>query len=275
MIGGVANLVSNWKSSQGFWEKLTSFGVGFGVGAAVSLTAGVGILATAGVAEAGGALTGATNSVIAQTGTNFSGMNHVDWGQVGVNSAVSGVAGFAGGAAGSLAATSPLQVNGINISSPILKSLFVSPLSAAAGHVAGGTMMNLIAGQNLMEAFTNSFRGLGKSMLIGGALGVASTIGASLANGINPITGKPTDFFKGTSYSKKVLDQMHQDNFHGFPESVKSFQENGYIDHIKGGDGIVRPQLNIPGSYKGYDGEFIFMKELDGSINHRIFQPYK
>ena len=67
---------------------------------------------------------------------------------------------------------------------------------------------------------------------------------------------------------------MYEDSFHGFPESVKAFQQYGYTKLIIGGDGIVRIELHIPGSYKGYEGEFIFLKEPSGDINHRIFQPY-
>ena len=68
---------------------------------------------------------------------------------------------------------------------------------------------------------------------------------------------------------------MQEDSFHGFPESVESFQQDGYTTEIIGGDGIKRTELHIPESYKGRDGEFIFLKEPNGKINHRIFQPYK
>jgi hypothetical protein len=87
--------------------------------------------------------------------------------------------------------------------------------------------------------------------------------------------GETSDFFNGTKYSEKVLQKMNEDSFHGFPESVKAFQQDGYITHITGGDNVIRTQLHIPGSYKGYDGEFLFLKEPNGIINHRIFQPYK
>jgi len=67
----------------------------------------------------------------------------------------------------------------------------VSPIAAGAGHVAGGTTYNLLFdGQNLGNAFNNSFQGIGKSMVIGGSIGVAATVGVSYANGINPISGK-------------------------------------------------------------------------------------
>ena len=84
-----------------------------------------------------------------------------------------------------------LSINGFNIgSSPLLKSVIVSPLAAGAGHVAGGTTANLFAGQNLEDAFLNSFDGIGKSMAIGGAIGVSSTLGTCFATKTNPINGK-------------------------------------------------------------------------------------
>ncbi len=85
---------------------------------------------------------------------------------------------------------------------------------------------------------------------------------------------KIADFFKGTKYSDKVLQQMKKNDFHGFPELVKDLATDGTIKTIKGGDGIVRKMLEIPGSYKGRDGVFEFIKEADGTINHRFFNPY-
>jgi hypothetical protein len=165
--------------------------VGAGAGAATAATggaAGAGFWATAGVAAAGSAATMGTNSIIAQTGHNFSGMGNVDWGQVGISSAIGSVSGFAGSAAGYWAANSSMLVNGIN--SPILRSAIVSPLAAGAGHIAGGTTAGLLQGQSFNTAFENSFKGIGNSMLMGAALGVTTTVGMSFAKGVNPITGK-------------------------------------------------------------------------------------
>lgn len=116
---------------------------------------------------------------------------------------------------------------------------------------------------------------------IGVMTGTVAGIQYGRDNNVNPWTGKTnatnnrTDFFEGTQYTPKVQQQMHEDSFHGFPESVKAFQQDGYVKPVIGGDNIMRQQLHIPGSYKGYQGEFLFLKEPNGFINHRIFQPYK
>lgn len=103
------------------------------------------------------------------------------------------------------------------------------------------------------------------AIIIGGAIGVASTVGVCYTSGVNPWNGKTfkyyyqeesSDFFKGTRYSEKVLNQMQEDSFHGFPKSVEAFQQDGYTTIVTGGDKINRTLLHIPGSYKGYDGEF-------------------
>ena len=190
LVGGIANLAMNWKNIDGFWQGVAAFGVGAGAGAltASSFGASSGVWVGLAAAAAGGAAVSGTNSVIEQTGHNFSGMNNVNWQQVGISSAVGGVAGLAGGAAGYGASNMSFLVNGI--SSPVLRSAVVSPIAAGAGHVAGGTTANLFMGQNLGDAFTNSFDGIGKSMIMGGAIGVAATIGTSYASGINPINGK-------------------------------------------------------------------------------------
>jgi RHS repeat-associated protein len=188
LVGGVTNLVSNWKNVDGFWDGLATFGVGAGAAVGIVATGGSGAAALVGTAGAGGALVGASNNVVAQTGKNFSGFNDVNWGQVGVNAAVGGVAGAASAGAGIAATNMGFLVNGV--SSPILRSAVVSPLAAGAGHVAGGTTANLFMGQNLGDAFSNSFDGIGKSMAIGGAIGITTTTVYSLTNNINPLNGR-------------------------------------------------------------------------------------
>jgi hypothetical protein len=98
------------------------------------------------------------------------------------------VSNYVFGLTGYWAANSSMPVN--NVYNPVLRSAIVSPLASGAGHVAGGTTVNLFAGQSLGNSFVNSFDGIGKNMTIGGSIGVATTIGVSYANGINPWTGK-------------------------------------------------------------------------------------
>jgi filamentous hemagglutinin len=45
------------------------------------------------------------------------------------------------------------------------------------------------------------------------------------------------------------------------------------VSKITGGDGVTRDMLRIPGGYRGKDGFFEFIKEANGSINHRLFKP--
>ena len=80
-------------------------------------------------------------------------------------------------------------------------------------------------------------------------------------------------FFQGTKYSPKVAEQMRNRDMHGFPEGVKMFEKDGTVTKITGGDGITRDMLKIPGEYKGKQGNFEFIKEPDGTINHRFFRP--
>ena len=66
---------------------------------------------------------------------------------------------------------------------------------------------------------------------------------------------------------------MKQGDFHSFPESVKGFQDAGKVSKLKGGDGVVREKLEIPGSYRGLDGQVEFIKEPNNTINYRLFRP--
>ncbi|WP_438266277.1 RHS repeat domain-containing protein [Leptospira santarosai] len=85
------------------------------------------------------------------------------------------------------------------------------------------------------------------------------------------ISGK--SFFDGTKYSNKVLGQMKRGDNHAFPESVKVFEKNGTVSKITGGDGVTREMLKIHGEYGRSKGNFEFIKESNGTINHRLFRP--
>lgn len=56
------------------------------------------------------------------------------------------------------------------------------------------------------------------------------------------------------------------------PESVKAFQSDGVLKSIEGGDKVIRQSLLIEGNYNGKHGWFEFIKEADGTINHRFFE---
>jgi len=81
------------------------------------------------------------------------------------------------------------------------------------------------------------------------------------------------DFFKGTAYTDKVKQQASSGDFHSFPESVDGHADQGTISVITGGDGVERLKLEIYGSYHGKDGVFEYIREPNGSINHRLFVP--
>ncbi len=209
-VGGTSNLIANWDHVDGFWQGFTSFTVGAGVGFSIAATAGSGasFWGLAGVSTACGVTTGATNSVVAQTGNNFSGFNMIDWGQVGTSGAIGGVAGFAGSAAGYWAMNSNWMINGV--SHPLVKSAIVSPLAAGAGHVAGGTTAGVFQGKGLDAAFADSFNGIGQSMAIGGAIGVSTTAGMIYANGINPFTLNKIGGKVGVQYSRNLVEEAQK-----------------------------------------------------------------
>jgi filamentous hemagglutinin len=101
--------------------------------------------------------------------------------------------------------------------------------------------------------------------------GIVGMDGVPLASkGINAVAD---DFFAGTNYTDKVLNQINTGDLHAFPEGVTTFQGAGQVTKITGGDGVVRDMLTIPGEYRGKEGVFEFIKESDGSINHRLFNP--
>ncbi|WP_445223151.1 DUF637 domain-containing protein [Burkholderia glumae] len=81
------------------------------------------------------------------------------------------------------------------------------------------------------------------------------------------------NFFSGSQYTSKVLNQAASGDYHGFPQSVDAFSGNGTVTQIVGGDGVTRWKLTIPGSYNGQTGVFEYIRNPDGTINHRLFVP--
>jgi filamentous hemagglutinin len=109
-------------------------------------------------------------------------------------------------------------------------------------------------------------------------VGLAGPLGDVAAKGIKGAANAldaGADFFEGTRYTDKVVGQMKQGDLHDFPESVGAFQDAGKVSDITGGDGVVRQMLTIPGDYRGRIGNFEFIKEGNGDINHRLFRPSK
>jgi len=142
------------------------------------------------------------------------------------------------------------------------------------GYEAGTVAYNVGTGQ---QSVGSAVADAAPGIAAGVALGGAGKVGLKLISNAEKITDKvghgTADFFAGTKYTEKVIQQMKQGDFHGFPESVKAFQDAGKVTKIKGGDAITREKLEIPGGYKGREGKFEFIKESDGTINHRLFRP--
>ena len=66
--------------------------------------------------------------------------------------------------------------------------------------------------------------------------------------------------------------------FHSFPESVTAFEDSGPVTTITDSNGAQFQMLRIPGSYQTtggawYEGQFEFIKDSNGLINHRFFNP--
>lgn len=186
-IGGILNLISNWDNIDGFLDGLSTFAVGFSAGALAVVSGGSSIGAAIGVGAATSAVTSFNNEMVAQTGADFTSDGNINWDNVWMSTVSGAVAGAASGAVGSWASSANITVNGM--SSPLLNSAVTSTMSAGAGHIAGGTSYNLMSGQGLSEAFQNSLYGVGKSMLLGGVIGMGTTTATCLATGINPLTG--------------------------------------------------------------------------------------
>ena len=162
-----------------------------------------------------------------------------------------------------------------SISSPILKNVLINSTSNAASGFLLSAGISFAYTKDFDQALKDGVKGAGYGLALGSALGVVQGFQYARGYDVNPWTGKRNDFFKGTWYSDRVLGNMFNtsDAFHSFPENVKAFQMDGVVTPLKGKDGVIVPILKIPGSYRGREGYFEFIKERDEMINHRFFRP--
>jgi hypothetical protein len=104
---------------------------------------------------------------------------------------------------------------------------------------------------------------------IAGTLVQVTRLGARLLRSADDGVGA----LRGTRYTQKVIDDIGRGDFHAFPLEVDNFVEGASVTSFRGGDGVVRQKVSLPGSYGGRDGNFEWIIEPDKTINHRFFQP--
>lgn len=125
------------------------------------------------------------------------------------------------------------------------------------------------------KAFSDSMAALGG---LGAAAAAGQTSIAKRQNGKNSTAGQSVtaeNFFDGTKYTPKVLQQAASGDYHAFPQSVDALAKDGTVTSLVGGDGVTRLKLTIAGEYNGQAGVFEYIRDPDGSINHRLFVPKK
>lgn len=102
-----------------------------------------------------------------------------------------------------------------------------------------------------------------------------TTLPFKVTNTISLATSESSNFFKGTNFSEKVLQQMNNadDLVHNFPLSVDVYATRyGQWSSKIGGDGTMYQWLEMEGTWGGKNGIFEFTKDLSGKINHRYFK---
>ena len=83
-----------------------------------------------------------------------------------------------------------------------------------------------------------------------------------------------SSFTNGIRYTDKVLRQMNNpfDLNHSFPSIIDTFVDINSGRPLKGGDGIVRTIIELPGSINDRPGVFEYVIEPNGMCNHRYFR---
>jgi len=81
----------------------------------------------------------------------------------------------------------------------------------------------------------------------------------------------------GIRYTDKVIKQMNNaaDLNHAFPSVIDTFVDINLRRPLKGGDGIIRNLIELPGSINNTPGIFEYIIEPNGMCNHRYFRKLR
>lgn len=227
VIAGTANVIANWENINGFWQGFTSFFVAAGTAVATVYTGGMAggsWAAAVSVGTIGGGINGATNSIIAQTGKNFDGMDKVDWEAVSISSTSGMVSSAVSSGIGYYCAVNPkFALQGFELRSSVAKSITYSILPSVGGHVAGGMTGNLLAGESWEDAWENTIGTLGESLTYNILTSAAVATGVSVGLGRNPFTdrplksGYPSKDYVGETLHKEFLQKGEIIDRYGSP----------------------------------------------------------
>ncbi|CAL2090866.1 DUF6443 domain-containing protein [Tenacibaculum sp. 190524A02b] len=255
VVGGAINLAVNWKNIDNFWEGAAAFGTGALAGGLTAACGACGAGAIAGIGAGTGALTAATNNVIAQT-DNERGLGDVKWNSVGQSAFVGFVAGGASSVASSWATNSlsaPL-INNLKITSPLAQGAINGTVGGAAGGFIGGATGGLLTTGTWDGAIEAGIDGLSSGAIIGLGVGVGTSYINSVANNIDPITGKPVIKHNAKINSRHVLNS---DNIANAKKTMAS---------------TVAPKLILDQDVKAYNaGKYIKVENGDVLINGRQY----
>nr|WP_299067259.1 DUF6443 domain-containing protein [uncultured Allomuricauda sp.] len=254
LIGGTINLISNWDNIDNFWEGAAAFGSGALVGGATALCGACGSATL--IAAGGGALLGATNNVIAQTG-NGVGLTDVQWDQVGLNATVGAISGVAARGASQWATknlSSPL-INELGIKSPAIADGINGMVGGSAGGIAGGfTSGYALSGGNLDVALQGAKTGATTGAIIGLGSGLGTGYYNAKKNNINPWSGKSLSSNEkgdlGVKLALKDLKKIGAKILGRSPAKYTLNERSGYTDLLAEIDGeIVMVEVKYGESY--------------------------
>jgi len=97
---------------------------------------------------------------------------------------------------------------------------------------------------------------------------------AKTANRVENVIDTSTNSIR---YTDKVLKQMNNaaDLNHAFPSVIDTFVDINSGRPLKGGDGIMRILIELPGSVNNTPGIFEYIIEPNGMCNHRFFKELR
>ncbi|WP_155757847.1 RHS repeat domain-containing protein [Acinetobacter beijerinckii] len=180
-----------------------------------------------------------------------------------------------------------------SIPQPIFDALMGAANSASFG--IGQPFSNWVNGYPTANMDSSAYKlgeygsvagGVG-GLVVNGARSIIREVGVSVWDMASPTVSRtvlrqrdpsiitPDNFFQGARYTDKVKTQASSGDYHSFPQAIDGFASIGKVSRLQGGDKLYRWKLEIPGAYRGKDGIFEYIRNHNGTINHRLFEPNK
>ena len=230
VVGGVTNVISNWKNIDSFWQGLSLFGVG----------AGGGVISIYATPVAGAAFIGGGNSFINQGFTN--GWKNINYNAVLGSTIMGGATSYLGGHLNNFISPYIGKLTS-KIASPVFEQISNNVISNSTVGFGLGTGVSLLNGDDWSTALSLGFDGALLGITTGFITGTITGLQQAHKERVNPWSGKEKIEITAEDLGlSSTMDRISNGESHPHKNDGSFFENNKNI---------------LPGEKYGYYKEYV------------------